>query len=336
MRKPVDRIGYGGYLSLAYKFPGFVDYIEKVAEEFREIYGNIGGSRPFCGLKAAVLNCWGKLRSWQPYMVAHALWYKQTYTYFGILEALSGAGVDVVFMSFDDIRSSGIPEDVDVIINAGDAGTAWSGGDEWLDEQIVTAVRRFVWEGGGFVGVGEPSAVQRGGRYFQLADVLGVDKEQGFTLSTDKYDVTQADSHFITQDVPRDESGRLVLDFGEGMKNVYALGTDTEIGEYSDHEVHLSAHPYGRGRGVYLAGLPYSHENTRLLIRSMYYAACKEGEMKKWFSDNLFCEVHGYPEAGKYAVVNNTSRGQSTVVYDGNGHGTSMELLPCEIKWFDL
>ena len=78
--------------SLACRFPGFVDYIEKVAEEFREIYGNIGASRPFCGLKAAVLNCWGKLRSWQPYMVAHALWYKQTYTYFGILEALSGAG----------------------------------------------------------------------------------------------------------------------------------------------------------------------------------------------------------------------------------------------------
>ncbi|MDZ5016888.1 1,3-beta-galactosyl-N-acetylhexosamine phosphorylase, partial [Clostridium perfringens] len=30
MRKPVDRIGYGGYLSLAYKFPKFVDYIESV------------------------------------------------------------------------------------------------------------------------------------------------------------------------------------------------------------------------------------------------------------------------------------------------------------------
>ena len=166
--------------------------------------------------KVAVLHYWGKLRSWQPYMVAHALWYKQTYTYFGILEALSGAGVDVVFMSFDDIRSSGIPEDVDVIINAGDAGTAWSGGDEWLDEQIVTAVRRFVWEGGGFVGVGEPSAVQRGGRYFQLADVLGWIKSRASALSTDKYHVTQADSHFITQDVPRDESGRLVLDLAKG------------------------------------------------------------------------------------------------------------------------
>lgn len=30
MRKPVDRIGYGGYLSLACRFPGFVDYIEKL------------------------------------------------------------------------------------------------------------------------------------------------------------------------------------------------------------------------------------------------------------------------------------------------------------------
>ena len=121
-------------------------------------------------------------------MVAHALWYKQTYTYFGILEALSGAGVDVSFISFEDIRQHGIPEDLDVIINAGDAGTAWSGGDEWLDETLVTAIRRWVYSGGGFVGVGEPCAVHHNGRFFQLADVLGVDKELGSTLSTDKYD----------------------------------------------------------------------------------------------------------------------------------------------------
>lgn len=41
MRNPVDRIGYGGYLSLAYKFPKFVDYIEKVTDEFRLIYDNV-------------------------------------------------------------------------------------------------------------------------------------------------------------------------------------------------------------------------------------------------------------------------------------------------------
>ena len=32
----------------------------------------------------------GKAALLAAYMVAHALWYKQTYTYFGILEALSG------------------------------------------------------------------------------------------------------------------------------------------------------------------------------------------------------------------------------------------------------
>lgn len=340
MRRPVDRIGYGGYLSLAYRFPGFVDYIEKVTNEFRELYDNIGGSRPYCGLKVAVLNCWGRLRSWQPYMVAHALWYKQTYTYFGILEALSGAGVDVSFISFEDIRQGGIPEDLDVIINAGDAGTAWSGGDEWLDGTLVTAIRRWVYNGGGFVGVGEPCAVHHNGRFFQLADVLGVDKELGYTLSTDKYDTKQAQGHFITEDmevIPADgHEGLPPIDFGESMKNVYALGGDTEIVEYSDHEVHLSAHGYGKGRGVYIAGLPYSYMNTRILLRSMYYAAARERDMKKWYADNIYCEVHAYPETGKYAVVNNSSRTQVSMVYDGQGNGTGVELKPCEIRWFSM
>lgn len=356
MRKPVDRIGYGGYLSLAYKFPAFVDYIEKVTDEFREIYGNIGGSKPYCGLKAAVLNSWGRLRSWQSYMVAHALWYKQTYTYFGILEALSGAGVDVAFISFDDIREQGIPEDVDVIINAGDAGTAWSGGDEWLDGKLVAAIRRWVHEGGGFVGVGEPSAVHHAGRFFQLADVLGVDKELGYSLSTDKYYVKQAERHFITEDLIRQpgqwvptggqavsQDGKpgpadriLPIDFGEGMKNVYALGPDTEIVEYSNHEVHLSAHSYGKGRSVYLAGLPYSRENTRILLRSMFYAASREKDMKKWYGDNVYCEVHAYPQTGRYAVVNNSSTLQDTVVYDGQGNAREIKLNACEIRWFTI
>lgn len=336
MRKPVDRIGYGGYLSLAYKFPSFVDYVEKVADEFREIYRSIGGGKPLCGLRVAILNSWGKLRSWQPYMVAHALWYKQTYSYFGVLEALSGAAVDVCFLSFDDIRKSGVPEDVDVIINAGDGGTSYSGGEEWLDEALLTAIRSFVYNGGGFVGIGEPSAVHCGGRYFQLADVLGVDKELGFSLSTDKHYTEQMDSHFITEDMERLGWEKGGPDFGESMKSVYALGPDTEIVEYSNHEVHLSAHAYGRGRGVYIAGLPYSYENTRLLIRSMYYAASREQEMKRWYTDNLYCEAHVYPKTGRYAVVNNSSRPQKTNFYDGEGRSVSVKLDPCEIIWHSI
>ena len=54
-------------------------------------------------------------------MVAHAKWYKQAYSFQGILESLSGSDAEVSFISFDDVLSEGVPEDVDVIINAGDA-----------------------------------------------------------------------------------------------------------------------------------------------------------------------------------------------------------------------
>lgn len=327
MRNPVDRIGYGGYLSLAYKFPKFVDYIEKVTDEFRLIYDNVKGKKAYCGLKVGILNSWGKIRSWQPYMVAHALWYKQTYSYFGILESLSGAAVDVQFLSFDEIREHGVPADIDVIINAGDAGTAFSGGEEWLDEKLVATIRQWVYNGGGFVGVGDPTAVHHGGRFFQLADILGVDKELGFTLSTDKYFKTALDKHFITEDRSAD------FDFGESKHDIYALSAATEIIEYSNNEVHMAANTYGKGRGVYISGLPYSYENTRLLMRAMFYAASKEDRYHIWYADNLNCEVNAYPESGKYAILNNSNETQTTKFYDGEGNCETITLEPCEILW---
>lgn len=330
MRKPVDRIGYGGYLSLAYKFPKFVDYIEQVTDEFRLIYDNVKGKTPYNGLRVAILNCWGKIRSWQAYMVAHALWYKQTYSYFGILESLSGASVDVRFISFSDIKEHGISEDIDVIINAGDAMTAFSGGEEWLDPTVVSMIREWVYNGGGFVGVGEPSACHSGGHFFQLSDVLGVDKELGFTLSTDKYFNKALDSHFITED--RTEA----FDFGESMKNIYAISEHTEIIEYSNGEIHMAANQYGKGYGIYLSGLPYSYSNTRLLMRSLYYAANKQDQFKIWFADNLLCEVHAYPETKKYAILNNSNEEQTTTVYDGKGKGVTYTLKPCEIIWKEI
>ena len=40
MRKPVDRLGYGGYLSLALKFPKFVDHVAELCQEFRTFKAN--------------------------------------------------------------------------------------------------------------------------------------------------------------------------------------------------------------------------------------------------------------------------------------------------------
>ena len=64
LRKPIDRIGYGGYLKLALDFPEFIEYVESVCNEFRTLYENIKGTTPYCVKTVAVLNCWGKMRDW--------------------------------------------------------------------------------------------------------------------------------------------------------------------------------------------------------------------------------------------------------------------------------
>ena len=85
--------------------------------------------------------------------VHHAIWHREIYSYVGILECLSGMPFDVEFITFDEIKE-GIPEDMKVIINAGDAYTSFSGAENWKDEKVVTTLREFVDKGGGFIGAG--------------------------------------------------------------------------------------------------------------------------------------------------------------------------------------
>ena len=329
LRKPVDRIGYGGYLKLALQFPDFVDYVESVCKEFRTLYENIKGTTPYCIKTVAVLNSWGKMRAWGNHMVHHALYQKQNYSYAGIIEALSGAPFDVRFISFDDIKAdASILEDIDVIINVGDGYTAHSGGENWKDETILTAIKRFIYNGGGFIGVGEPSACQWEGRYFQLAHVMGVEMETGFTLNVDKYN-WEEHAHFIKEDCTKD------IDFGEGKKNIYALD-DATILSQKDKEVQMAVHEFGKGRSVYISGLPYSFENSRILYRSIIWAAHDEEKLHHWFSTNFNVEVHAYVKNGKYCVVNNTYEPQHTTVYRGDGSNFELDLAANEIIWYEI
>ncbi|WP_320967940.1 1,3-beta-galactosyl-N-acetylhexosamine phosphorylase [Hungatella hathewayi] len=328
LRKPIDRIGYGGYLKLALQFPDFIQYIEEICDEFRLLYENVGGQTPYNHFTVGVLNSWGTLRSWGTHMVAHAIDYKQTYSYAGVLEGLSGMPFDVKFISFDDvIENPSVLKECSVVINVGDAYTAPSGGSYWLNPAVSCAVKEFVAEGGGFIGVGEPSACQHEGRYFALASVLGVDKEVGFSLSTDKYN-WEPHSHFITEDSSEE------IQFGEGMKNIYAL-PDAKILRSIGQDVQMAVHEFGKGRSVYLSGIPYSFENSRMLYRAIFWAAGREQEMKKWYSDNFNVEVNYYPATGKYCVVNNTYEPQETVIYNGEGKAEAMSLKANDILWFE-
>ena len=329
LRKPIDRIGYGGYLKLALQFPEFIDYVASVCDEFRELYENIKGTTPYCVKTVAVLNSWGKMRSWGCHMVHHALYQKQNYSYAGIIEALSGAPFDVKFISFDDIRKDpALLDTIDVVINVGDGDTAHTGGVEWEDPAVSAAVRKFVHRGGGFIGVGEPTGHQYQGHYLQLASVLGVEKETGFTLNYDKYNWEQHPDHFILEDVADQ------VDFGEGKKSIYALD-GTEILVQKDKEVQMAVNAFGNGRSVYISGLPYSFENSRVLYRAILWSAHSEDALHKWFSTNYNVEVHAFVANGKYCVVNNTYVPQDTTVYTDRD-SFPLHLEANEIRWYNL
>ena len=330
LRKPIDRIGYGGYLKLALQFPEFVDYVESVCNEFRELYENIKGTTPYCVKRVAVLNCWGKMRAWGCHMVHHALYYKQNYSYAGVIEMLSGAPFDVKFISFEDIKNDPhLLDSLDVIINVGDADTAHTGGIWWEDPEISSAIRKFVWNGGGFIGVGEPSGHPYQGHILQLASVLGVEEENGFTLNYDKYNWEEHPNHFILQDADRP------IDFGEGKKNIYAL-EGTEVLVQRNKEVQMAAHDFGKGRAVYISGVPYSFANSRTLYRAILWSAHSEEELHTWFSSNYNVEVHAYVKNGKYCVVNNTYEPQDTTVYTTDGSSFALHLDANEIKWYEI
>lgn len=330
LRRPLDRIGYGGYLKLALQFPDFVDYVEKVAAEFRLLYRNIGKGTPFCHKKVAVLNAWGRQRAWGCHMVHHALYQKENISYAGVIEALSGAPLDVSFISFEDIkRDPAVLKNLDVLINVGDQDTAHTGGLWWEDAQVVSAIRQFVYEGGGFIGVGEPSAHPKEGRVLQLAGLMQVEKETGFTLGYSKFNWEEHRDHFILRDAAWG------VDFGEAKKGMYPLENATVLW-HTDKELNLAAASFGKGRSVYISGLPYSFPNARLLLRAVLWSAGHEEGMNEWTSQNPYVDVHAYLDSRKYCVVNNTDQAQTTTVFETLGRQKDMTLAPGEICWYPI
>jgi 1,3-beta-galactosyl-N-acetylhexosamine phosphorylase len=338
LRKQVDRIGYGGYISLAMKHAGFIDHAAGICSEFREIMEKIGNTKPHTApITVAVLDAWGVLRSW----ISHTgpddkfkCIRPDTFEVAGsnLLECLSGLPVEVRFISFDDIiKENGVPSGIDVIINDGTVGTAWSGGCHWKDARIVAALRKWVDSGGGFIGATDPSACEYQGRYFQLADILGVEKEAGSSNGFSMIPVSKVLGHFITADLDTH------FDTGVDKNYVYLCSKQAQLLEAAvDGHVKLAVNNYGSGRSVYMAALPYSCQNSRLLMRAIFWAANKENFLFNWFSSNLALDCAAYPETGNIALANCSDKAQTTTVYNASKQICEVSVGPYEIKWLNM
>ena len=298
LRVPVDRIGLGGYLHLTEGFPDFCDYIERVTDEFHMIQDFHKEGKPYTvRTKVAVLHYWGALRSWT--LSGH---FHETYQHdlIHINEALAGLPVDVSFLSFEDVKAGRLAG-IDVVINAGYGGSAWSGGDAWKDDKLVEILTQWVYQGGIFLGVNEPSAVRGYDVYFRMAHVLGVDEDTGERICHGKWPVAAADPEGI---VPE---GISLLP----KENRYLTDRRTRVLLEEEGMPILTVHDFGKGMGIYLSSFRLSDANTRLLYQLIRYAG-REAIVGMYMTDNLYTECAYYPDSEKLVVINNTGKIQHT------------------------
>ena len=300
LRQPVDRIGLGGYLHLVEPFPDFCDYIEKVSDEFRTVKSFHAQGAPLSiKTKVVVLHSWGKLRSWT--LSGH---FHETYMndLIHINESLSGLPVDVSFISFEDVKA-GVLKDYDVVINAGYAGSAWSGGDNWKDEDVVSKLTEWVYNGGTFIGVDEPSAVAGYDTYFRMAHVLGIDEDTGARICHGKwqYEVQPVDGL-----MPEGSSIR-------GRSGLYLTDGNARVVAEADGAPAMTVNDFGKGKGIYMSHYNISLENTRMLFNTILLAGGEafDGE---YITDNPYTECAYYPASNMLVIINNSGETQTASV----------------------
>lgn len=320
LRAPIDRIGLGGYLHLLEDFPDFVQYIAELADEFRTVRDlHRAGKVYTMPLTVAVLHSWGNLRPWT--LSGH---FHETYMHdlIHINEALSGLPVQTEFLSFEDVKAGKL-EGVDVVINAGRAGTAWSGGDAWHDAKLITALNAWVAQGGVLIGVNEPSAAPGHGDYFRMARALGVDEDTGARVCHGRWPVA-ADP--VPGLIP--EGAELSV-----REHLYLTDGDTRVLAEQDGCPAIATHAFGKGRGVYLAGFSYSPENARLLLNLMLWAKGLPLDAA-YLTTDPGTECAWFPDSRQLVVINNTDTPRATTVHTPEGDVT-VELDPFATRILD-
>lgn len=290
-RQCVDRIGLGGYLHLTEGFPSFVDAIEKIADEFRRLKElQSHGAPAVLPCRVAVMHTWGSLRSWT--LSGHFHETDQNLL-IHVNEALSGLPVTVGFISFRDAEEGAL-DNYDVVINAGNAGDAWSGGEAWRGSALVEKLTEFVWRGGSYIGIGEPSAVEGYPTFFRMANVLGVDEDNG------AYSCHAARTFEITPV----EGIRPVAGVVNGKHNIRLTDNETLVLAEKDGIPQMTLHPFGKGFGVYMNAFARGDEGNRLLLDVLIRVTGLKNA--PYITEDCRTEAAWYPEDRILLVMNNT------------------------------
>lgn len=321
LRQKIERAGLGGYLHLVEEYPDFVEAMDLIVDEFDRIgdLHDIGAPhtlKPTIG----ILTAWGSLRTWT--LSGH---FHETYMHvlIHVLESLSGLPFEVKFLSFEDV-GQGIPADIDVMINAGKAGSAWSGGTLWQDDQVVENLTQWVHGGGVFMGIGEPSALEGYHTALRMAHVLGVDINYGERDCHGSWSFEASDEmHLIPAQITFDKPLETVVTNGE-----------TKVFAQADGQPVAAVHDFGAGKGIYLSQFKHDPMFTKMLTNLLLFAVNASVEADG-IAKNLYTECAVYPKAKKLALINNSDQIQVTACM---WQGTKYEatLAPYEMQVIDI
>ncbi len=96
----------------------------------------------------------------------------------------------------------------------------------------------------------------------------------------------------------------------------------------------IASHPFGKGRGVYMAGFTYSPENARLLLNTMLWAKGLPPDAD-WLTGDPAAEAAYYPASRRLVVINNSERQRTAAVHTPQGD-IEVELAPCGSRILDI
>lgn len=292
LRAPVERIGLGGYLSLVEPFEDFQEEVARIADQHRAILGlHQTGSVEVEPVRVAVVTSWGSLRTWSSSGHFHE---HPDLSFTQVLDALAGLPYQVEFISMDELCSGGVPAGVDVLVNAGPLGSAWSGGSGWSRPEAVVAVREWVRAGGGLVGVEDPSATSHGLWCYQLADVFGVDRDLGDRMCLIRRRFVASDSVGLFANGGAAPS--------RSVPGILLTRADVQVASELDGLPTATISDFGQGRAVYLASLGEGAGGRRLLENAIQLVAGRE-RRSPWASDPEV-DVACFAVAGKIVVAN--------------------------------
>jgi hypothetical protein len=353
LRVMPDGVSIGGNVADVYdEYPEYGETLTDVYREFREIHEAIDGTEAYTvDLTVYVLNAWGELRSWP-----RAPWIQNPSQ--SALKAVTDLPVEVEFVSLQHVAEEGVPEDADVLLNVGEPGTAWSGDFHW-SEAATEAVRSFVADGGGLIGIDAPALNDD---EFVLADVYGLEYGERVSTAAEReiyrhraslwqdFEAPPRARLSVTEDAPDRFDG--LGDLGLVQTNVAMTPTSASVwargrNEDSGTDAVATLDDHGDGQAAYLTGnvtpkrasdlagdsgylegeeLPTYEESLKRLI---YTVAGEERIFERLDAPTPGAHVYFYPDSDVLIVYNRASGEESVTVRAGavaDAYGDRVEL----------